>query len=85
MDDIFEAATRQAMLVRTGASAAGLSNGTINGRSTLGHHGAAGGIATGGHGLEGDRRKSSMLSGGNWDEKGGNMGGNSSKGCCIVV
>lgn len=84
MDDIFEAATRQAMLVRTGASAAGLSNGTINGRSTLGHHG---GISTGGggHGLEGDRRKSSMLSGGNWDEKGGNMSGNSSKGCCIVV
>ncbi|KAK9895028.1 ras-domain-containing protein [Cystobasidium minutum MCA 4210] len=84
VDDVFEAATRQAMLVRTGASSS----------SAAHNHGTLGGTVTNGRSTSGmdDRRKSTMLSIGGtgsgnsaWDEKDGNVHGSSSKGCCIVV
>lgn len=85
MDDIFEAATRQAMLVRAGASAhgTGLAGGVgTNGRSTFS-----------GDGLKSERRKSGMMlgvSGNNGtysgaEEKNGSGNMNTSKGCCLVA
>lgn len=84
VDDIFEAATRQAMVVRAGASAySGGLTGTIgtNVRSILG-----------GDEMKSERRKWGTMRSrngiysGSVDKHGlGNINGNSSKGCCIVI
>lgn len=89
VDDIFEAATRQAMLVRAGASAHGTS-GLVGGLGTNGRSTLAGGDA-----MRSERRKSGMMLGGGngnganysgHEEKNGAMGKmNTSKGCCIVA
>lgn len=78
VDDIFEAATRQAMLVRSGATSHALHHGSGN----------VNGTSSGFNGELNDRRKSGLMSvgTGQYDEKrNGAFGGNTSKGCCIVV
>jgi Rho family protein len=77
VDEIFEQATRQAMLVRSASQGAN-------------HHhqgSGAGGVGGGANGLaeKGDRRKSTILQSGDGGASAGGKPADHSKGCCVIL
>jgi len=78
VDEIFEQATRQAMLVRSASQGAHHHH----------HQGSgAGGVGGGANGLaeKGDRRKSTILQSGDGGASAGGKPADHSKGCCVIL